>query len=207
MPFGVGRAAEETDMQDRTTKPRQKNSVHVVYGQYHRFKLIPIMDHHAAFLPAGPVTFGVEGRVLGTAEGVVGEIGASLHVFNADRSEEWLRFDCFDRGPHYHYVLHNLGHNIVWGYDPAANGPMLPWALNAIRTRLPALLRKSGADALAADVERHGIDTDILNQAEAAMIEADRRIRPGSIEMIEEGIAWMERWKRLHPQFNTVDDA
>lgn len=186
-------------------KPRQ-NRVSVVYGQYHKFKLIPIMEHHAAFIPAGPVTFGVEGRVLGTRQGVVGEIGASLHVFSADRAEEWLRFDCFDRGPHYHYVLHNLGHNIVWGYDREANGPMLPWALNAVRTRLPALLRKSGAEHLAAAVERDGIDPAALAQAEAAMIEADRRIRPGSIAMIEEGIAWMDRWKQIHPQFNTVED-
>ena len=186
-------------------KPRQ-NRVSVVYGQYHKFKLIPIMEHHAAFIPAGPVTFGVEGRVLGTRQGVVGEIGASLHVFSADRAEEWLRFDCFDRGPHYHYVLHNLGHNIVWGYDREANGPMLPWALNAVRTRLPALLRKSGAEHLAVAVERDGIDPAALAQAEAAMIEADRRIRPGSIAMIEEGIAWMDRWKQIHPQFNTVED-
>jgi hypothetical protein len=204
MSENKARAAEEGEMPEAATQPRQTNSVHVVYGQYHEFKLIPIMDHHAAFFRAGPVTFGVEGRVLGTPQGVVGEIGASLHLFNADRTEEWLRFDCFDRGPHYHYVLHHLGHNIVWGYDPVVNGPMLPWAINALRTRMPALLRKSGADDLAADVERHGIDTDVLAQVEAAMIEADRRIRPGSVEMIQEGVAWMERWKRIHPQFNTV---
>jgi hypothetical protein len=185
---------------------KRANKVSVVYGQYHKFQLIPIMAQHAAFFSAGPVTFGVEGRVLGTKEGVVGEIGASLHVFSPDRTEEWLRFDCFDRGPHYHYVLHDRGHNIVWGYDREVNGPMLPWALNAVRTRLPALLRKSGAEALAAEVERHGIDAAALADVEAAMVEADRRIRPGSIEMIEEGIAWMARWKQIHPQFNTVED-
>ena len=187
------------------SRPPGANTVRVIYGQYHSFKLIPIMDHHAEFLRAGPVTFGIEGRVLGTPAGVVGEIGASFHVFNADRSEEWLRFDCFDRGPHYHYVLHDKGHNIVWGYDPAANGPMLPWAINAVRTRLPAMLRKAGAETLAAEVEQHGVYAAALAQAEAAMVAADRRIRPGSIEMIEEGIAWMARWKRIHPQFNTVD--
>jgi hypothetical protein len=193
-------------MSEAEAKPRQSKPVSVVYGQYHKFKLIPIMEHHAAFIPAGPITFGVEGRVLGTRQGLVGEMGASLHVFSADRTEEWLRFDCFDRGPHYHYVLHDLGHNIVWGYDRESNGPMLPWALNALRTRLPAMLRKSGAEHLAVAVERHGVDTAALAAAEAAMNEADRRIRPGSIEMIEEGIAWMDRWKQLYPQFNTVED-
>jgi hypothetical protein len=180
--------------------------VKVVFGQHHKFKLIPIMDHHARFFRAGPVTFGIEGRVLGTADGKVGEIGASLHVFNADRSEEWLRFDCFDRGPHYHYILAHEGHNIVWGYDVAAHGPMLPWAIGVIRTRLPQLLRKAGALALAAEVEKQGVDEIVLRQVEAAMIEEDRRIRPGSIEMIKEGIEWMGQWKQKHPEFNTVDE-
>jgi hypothetical protein len=193
-------------MSDTMEKPKAEKTVHVVYGQYHKFMLIPIMEHHAEFFPAGPVTFGVEGRVLGTREGVVGEIGASMHVFNADRSQEWLRFDCFDRGPHYHYVLHDKGHNIVWGYDRAVNGPMLPWAIQAIRTRLPVLLRAAGADMLADAVEREGIDQAVVSQVEAAMVAADRRIRPGSIEMIDEGRAWMDRWKRIHPQFNTVQD-
>jgi hypothetical protein len=184
---------------------KPQKTVKVIFGQRHKFKLIPIMDHNARFFRAGPVTFGIEGRVLGTPEGKVGEIGASIHVFNADRSEEWLRFDCFDRGPHYHYVLAPEGHNIVWGYDVAANGPMLPWAINAIRTRLPAMLRKAGAEALAAEVERQGVDAAVLAEVEAAMIEEDRRIRPGSIEMIKEGIGWMNRWKQIHPQFNTVD--
>lgn len=187
-----------------SSKPQK--TVKVVYGQRHKFKLIPIMDHNARFFRAGPITFGVEGRVLGTLEGKVGEIGASIHVFNADRSEEWLRFDCFDRGPHYHYILAAEGHNIVWGYDVGANGPMLPWAINAIRTRLPSMLRKAGAEALAAEVERKGVDAAVLAEVEAAMIEEDRRIRPGSIEMIKEGIGWMNRWKQIHPQFNTVDD-
>lgn len=192
-------------MPNADTQIRAKNTVHVIYGQYHKFQLIPIMDHHAAFFPAGPVTFGVEGRVLGTREGVVGEVGASLHVFNADRSEEWLRFDCFERSPHYHYILHPLGHNIVWGYDRDANGPMLPWALNAIRTRLPAMLRKCGADSLAAAIETNGLDLAALDAAGAEMAAADARIRPGAREMIAEGIEWMARWKRLHPQFNTVE--
>jgi hypothetical protein len=185
---------------------RPKKTVKVVYGQRHKFSLIPIMEHNAQFFRAGPVTFGVEGRVLGTLEGKVGEIGASIHVFNADRSQEWLRFDCFERGPHYHYILAEEGHNIVWGYDPAANGPMLPWAINAIRTRLPAMLRKAGAESLAVEVEKlGGVDPAALAQVEAAMVEEDRRIRPGSMAMIKEGIDWMARWKRIHPQFNTVD--
>src|SRR6202007_3015633 len=64
-------------------------TVSVVRGQYHRFMLIPIQDDEAEFFPAGPITFGIESRVLGHPDGRVGERGASLHVFNADRSEEY----------------------------------------------------------------------------------------------------------------------
>jgi hypothetical protein len=193
-------------MAETFTLPKVTSTI-PVRGQYHAFMLIPIMDQHADFFRAGPVTFGIEGRVLGTREGVVGEIGASLHVFNDDRSEEWLRFDCFDRLPHYHYILHHEGHNILWGYDTEANGPMIQWAIEVLRTRLPAMLRKCGADKLVAEIERQGgVDEAVLAQVETALTDADRRIRPGSIEMIEEGVRWMDRWKELHPQFNTVED-
>jgi len=196
-------------MSETLVRPKSAQTVSVVRGQYHRFRLIPIMDHHARFIPAGPVTFGVEGRVLGTPDGVIGERGASLHVFNADRSEEWLRFDCFHRVPHYHYVLHDRGHNVVWGYDTDSNGPMREWVMRTVRERLPALLRAAGAVHLADEVDRSGVDPAAVSAAEQAMIEADARTEPGQPwipEMIREGVAWMARWKREHPQFNTVDE-
>lgn len=183
---------------------KPEKTVSVVRGQLHKFMLIPIMEDHAKFFAAGPVTFVVEGRVLGDSKGGVAERGASIHVFNADQSQEWLRFDCFEKIPHYHYILQADQHNIVWGYDPEANGPMLPWALNALRTRLPGMLRGAGADALADQVERVGFDMAVLDQIEDAMIEADARTRPGT-DMLEDGLDWYLRWKQIHPQFNTVD--
>jgi hypothetical protein len=44
-------------------------TVQVIAGQYHKFMLIPIMDHHADFFPCGPITFGIEGRGDLAAEG------------------------------------------------------------------------------------------------------------------------------------------
>jgi len=182
-----------------------ERTVRVVRGQRHKFMLIPIMEHHAEFFAAGPVTFAVEGRVLGDAHGKVGERGASIHVLSADRKEEYARFDCFERTPHYHYILNAQQHNIVWGYDTEVNGPMLPWALAAIRERLPSILRQAGATQLADRVERQGWDRSVLDQVEQAMIAAHARTIPGT-DMIAEGRDWYARWKALHPQFNTVDD-
>lgn len=183
---------------------KSEKTVSVVRGQHHKFMLIPIMEHHAKFFEAGPVTFAVEGRVLGDEKGNVGERGASIHIFSADRSEEYARFDCFEKVPHYHYILNAEQHNIVWGYDQDSNGPMLPWALGVIRTRLPNILRRAGAPALAQRVEKEGFDTTVLEKVEKAMTEAWERTFPGT-DMIQEGRDWYVRWKRLHPEFNTVD--
>ena len=174
-------------------------------GQRHTFMLIPIMPGHAKWFDAGPVSFAVEGRVIGTKDGKVAERGSSIHVLNAERTEEYARFDCFATYPHYHYILNDEQHNIVWGYDPVINGPMLDWSLSVIRTRLPAILRGAKAEALAAKVEAEGFDTSVLAGVEQAMKEAWDRTFPGT-DMIQEGYEWQTRWKAIHPQFNEVDD-
>lgn len=179
-------------------------TVQVIRGQYHKFMLIPIMDHHADFFEAGPITFGIEGRALGRGDGTIGERGVSVHIFNADRTVEYARYDCFEDTPHYHYIFATRGHNIVWGYDPAINGPMLDWALNAIRHRLPAILRGAEAHELADQIEREGWDASILDQVEAAA-RAQHARTEGRGDLADEGARWMARWKELHPQFNTVD--
>lgn len=196
-------------MTETLTRPKAESGVKVVCGQHHKFQLIPIMEHNARFLRAGPITFGIEGRALGIPGSSIGERGASLHVFNADRSEEWLRFDCFSKVPHYHYILHHERHNIVWGYDPAVNGPMLEWVMQVVPKRLPQMLRRAGADALAERLELQGIDPKVLAAVEQAMVEADRSTLPGAPgldDRMREGMDWMKRWKQIHPEFNTFQD-
>jgi hypothetical protein len=192
-------------MSDAVAAQKPEKTVQVVRGQHHKFMLLPVMHHNAAWFEAGPVTFAVEARVLGDSKGVVGERGASLHILNADRSEEYVRFDNFQHGPHYHYILNDLQHNVVWGYDPDSNGPMLPWALAAIRDRLPSLLRRAGAVASAERVEREGFDLAVLPKLEQAMTEAWERTFTEADAMVQEGRDWYVRWKEIHPQFNTVD--
>jgi hypothetical protein len=137
---------------------------------------VPAFDRHTARIAAGAVTIGVEYRVLdeatilefygpdarakfdhvapaGMDAAAIEEDGLALHVFGTDDGQEYLRFDCFDDAPHYHYLTPGEPRNVVEEYDGAANGPIVEWALRAIRDRLPAMLERAGAPALAARVE------------------------------------------------------
>lgn len=192
----------------RIPEPRQPISnrqVDVVRGQYHKFVLIPIMQHHTHWFDAGPISIGVERRALGsTVQNMVR--GPSIHVCNADRSEEYVRFDVFGKVPHYHYILNEPDHNVVWGYDPATNGPMIPWAIAALRDRLPTLLRHAQAESLAQEIEMSGWDSAVLDDVEKA---ASQALAPSEadLDLAHESTAWMGRWKQAHPQFNTVEEG
>jgi len=167
--------------------------------------LIPIIQAHTRWFDAGPVSIGVEARALGTsADNMVR--GPSIHVCSADRREEYIRFDVFGKVLHYHYVHNADDTNTLWGYDPAANGPMIPWAIDALRHRLPVLLRASGADALATEVEQSGWDASVLAEVER---EASAALAPRDDDLTraQEGMEWMYRWKEVHPQFNTVEEG
>jgi len=186
-------------------EPLSNRQVDTIRGQYHKFMLIPIMQHHTRWFDAGPISIGVEARALGSdAENMVR--GPSIHVCNADRSEEYIRFDVFGAVLHYHYCLPDSDHNILWGYDPDVNGPMIPWAVNALRNRLPTMLRAAGAGKLAAEVEQQGWDSSVLADVERAASEA-LAPRDDDLERAREGIEWMMDWKKVHPQFNTVEEG
>jgi hypothetical protein len=182
---------------------KPSKTVEVIRGQYHKFKLIPIIEHHARWFAAGPVTIAVEARALGLSRERMVR-GPSIHVFSADRAKEYVRFDMFGREQHYHYILDDLQHNIVWGYDADANGPMLEWIIASLKQRLPAMLRRAGDDKLADQVERDGWDSSVLVAVEQAARDANQET-DDEMERAREGMEWMYRWKKLHPQFNTVD--
>ncbi len=75
-----------------------------------------------------------------------GDGGITIHVFGpvASSQEEVLRFDCFEKRPHYH-----LG----WSYRQESFVPIdaedpLAWALDALRTRTPELLERADAEPM-----------------------------------------------------------
>jgi hypothetical protein len=132
--------------------------------------------------------------------------GPSIHVCSADRAQEFIRFDVFGKVLHYHYILNDADHNVLWGYDPAVNGPMIPWAVAALRDRLPTMLRAAGAESLATEVEESGWDASVLEAVARAASEA-LAPRSDDLERAREGMAWMAKWKAAHPQFNTVEEG
>ncbi|PEQ11949.1 hypothetical protein B2G71_14305 [Novosphingobium sp. PC22D] len=186
-------------------EPLSNRQVDTIRGQYHAFALIPVIAAHTRWFDAGLVCLAVEARALGdSAERMVR--GPSIHVFDAGRRQEFLRFDVFGRVLHYHYIHPETDHNTLWGYDPDTNGPMIPWVVAALRDRLPAMLRRAGAEALAAEVEEQGWDTSVLPDVERAA-NAALAPRDDDLARAKEGMDWMMRWKAVHPQFNTVGEG
>ena len=94
-------------------------------------------------------------------EGGFADNGVSLHVRDARDAHEYLRFDCFDNEPHYHYIHNSTDpyiNNVVI-YDPFACGDMLPFAIGCLRDRLVEMLPRAGAVDLAAHLDR-----DLVNR-------------------------------------------
>ncbi len=164
---------------------------------------IPPIEAHSQRFEIGPISIWVEYRLLDDAiaaahqsrESFEGEIqtvedrGVSLHVFGAPAPGqdeiEFLRFDCFEEDPHYHYVSYANGTNEMVHLDPNAHGDPLEWALDCIRTRLPQMLERAGARNLAAEVEPARIEQVLPMVAGAAyrvrFEHDDATIRSGAI--------------------------
>lgn len=187
------------------TAPLSNRQVDTIRGQLHKFMPIPMVEEHSTWFEGGPISIAVEQRALGDSPDRMVR-GPSIHVFSADHKDEYVRFDVFGAVLHYHYILNDVNHNILWGYDPDTNGPMIPWAIAALRDRLPTLLRRAGADTLATEVEQSGWDTSILpgvaRAAAAALAPQD-----DDLKRAREGMDWMYQWKEVHPQFNTVEEG
>ena len=147
---------------------------------------IPPVEAQSERFDAGPVTIWVEYRLLDDAiaaahtviEGYDGSVdpiddrGVSLHVFGeptpgAERIE-YLRFDCFDEDPHYHYVSYERQTNEMVHLEKAAMGDPLDWALERIRTRLPQMLQRAGAAGLAERITAGSVEEVLPKVAEAA---------------------------------------
>lgn len=150
---------------------------------------IPPNDAHTRYFDAGVIRIGVEYRVLtdevvaairdslqsagGDEAGKLENLddsGVSLHVFGKvdDKEYEYLRFDCFNEEPHYHYVSWASKSNELLHIDPVADGDPLTWALDRIRTRLPQMLIRAEAGYVASQIDHEQLDAILPKVAEAA---------------------------------------
>jgi hypothetical protein len=84
-----------------------------------------------------------------------------IHVLGPGRDDElveYLRLDCFDDEPHYHYVYNDERAQDRVFLDPTLDGDPMEWALERLRTRMPEVLEKVGASELAAQVDQSAIN-------------------------------------------------
>jgi hypothetical protein len=150
----------------------------------------PVAEHTRTF-PAGVVTLGVEYRDVDpealratyagndahlaeleerSPQGGFSDAGVSIHVCATDDGYEYVRFDCFDDEPHYHYIHRTPDGSVinqVIDFDAVAGGDMLTWALERIRTRLREMLTTAGGAAVAVRVDPSAVDA-ALQQVRAA---------------------------------------
>ena len=141
----------------------RKNSPYRRGNRYEQLP-IPMVAEHCVTVDAGAVQLLVESRQLTndilaeTYKGTVrsdiefDDFGASLHVCGTTDGLEYLRFDCFENEPHYHYIEPAAGANVVVRIDELAVGDPIDFSLACVEHRLPDMLRNCGVAELADDV-------------------------------------------------------
>ena len=147
-------------------------------GKVYNIPPQPPAPENTRYLPAGAITFGIEYRDVDpeslaatyaddaahlaeleekSPEGGFSDEGVSIHVCGTDDGHEYIRFDVFDDEPHYHYIHRTRDGaevvNNVIDFDTTAHGEMLPWAIERLRTRLPAMLTEAEGAHLVSDLD------------------------------------------------------
>ena len=120
------------------------------------------MDKGTTVVNAGAVDIAMEYRT-----DLMDDQGLCVQVYGMieGKDTEILRFDCFDQNPHFHYGPEN--HNIRLFLDKTTAGNPLGWTMDNIRHKLPAMIRRSGYEALATAVEASPISAATLDDAES----------------------------------------
>lgn len=166
------------------------------------YQMIPHIPEDTEYFQVGPLTIGVESRLLtdGTTAAIqegLGSIdvetirrlkaeyiqsnsglhdgGVSLHVFGKPNGElvEYLRFDCFKRDPHYHYGYVDSDPDQRF-LDTVADGDPLTWSLERLGTKLKDMLHHAGAHEEASTINQADLDEVLPKVKNAAEKILDR---------------------------------
>jgi hypothetical protein len=144
---------------DRQKSPYRRGNRYEVFP-------IPMVVEHCVPVDAGAVQLVVEERRLTnaildetygkksehrlTSDAITfDDHGPTLHVCGTADGLEYLRFDCFENEPHYHYIQQSAGANVVVRIDELAVGDPVEFSLNCVAHHLPDMLRHCGVDDLA----------------------------------------------------------
>ncbi len=153
---------------------------------------IPPVREHAAVIDAGPLRFVIEARQftddlaaeIAAQRGIPArprgrdDFGPSLHVLGAESDIEHLRFDCFTKDPHYHYIYHDRRANLVCRFDDIANGEPVSWVVGRLYERLPEMLEFIEQPGLAAATRENWPDvTAGVGQVAELMVQAGRQAK------------------------------
>jgi hypothetical protein len=162
------------------TEPEQPFGA-IGFGKVFTSPPVPHVPANTLMFEAGPITIGVEYRLLNeeilaqvygpehaaeivasrfgnpdAESGHAVDSGLSIHVFDAATGVEHLRFDNLDSNKHYHYLRSDGRHVVVW-YDDVANGDLVTWALASLRDRAGQMLELAGAAELAGRIDRDAV--------------------------------------------------
>ena len=118
--------------------------------------------------------------------------GATLRVLSRDDETEWLRFDCFDRDPHWH--LDPGGRDETLPLDE--RGDIVSEVFERLRSEGGELLARAGADQTSIEAYR-AADPD---EAAALLIEAERalRHRPAVLDELDRRVLGARRSEKWH---------
>ncbi len=112
-------------------------------------------------IEVGNLKFGLEYRELANDRGM------AIHVLSdvAGQEVELLAFDCFEKGPHYHYGPRNEDVRIYW--DTTTSGETLRWTLDQFKAgNLRPMIEEAGYPTIASAVDEKLIQ-EKLPQIEA----------------------------------------
>ena len=110
---------------------------------------------------AGNIRFGLEFRETGTDRGM------AIHVLTdfVGQEIELLAFDCFEKGPHYHYGPRNQDVRIYW--DKTLVPDTLSWTLEQFKGgKLPDMIERAGYPTIAAAIDRELVAARLEEEVE-----------------------------------------
>ena len=112
-------------------------------------------------IEAGNIRFGLEFRETANDRGV------AIHVLSdlAGQEIELLAFDCFEKGPHYHYGPRNQDVRIYW--DKTLVPDTLSWTLEQFKGgKLPAMIERAGYPTIATAMDRDLVAATLEQEVE-----------------------------------------
>lgn len=118
-------------------------------------------DQEATFR-AGSIEFTVEYRHFG------GDEGPALRVYGQDqgRRVQLLRFDCFQRNPHYHFDPSGKDERLELSQEVTPD--LVSWTLQQVRQNLKPMIRLAGYPHIADQVDSQAI-LQVLPEIEQKM--------------------------------------